>query len=229
MRRVLWMIVFLSAIFATAQVTESDNRASQKNTAKRPLPDVVASILEDAGRSGSLAYSWKCVASRNFHDPVRAPIPPEEGTVIQRLRTAFANIPWLRVTVDPSGFVRVVGGPFKTDLLDLKIKRIVFHSQEDPMLAFADIMDSPEIDAYATANNITLVPTFGGLYAAPSKSSPRLDGTRDNIKLSEALDLLPVTYSGLWVYKECKGPGEKRLVTLEYFQWSVPWRFKNNP
>jgi hypothetical protein len=164
-RRVLWSIVFVSVLFARVQAGEADKT--------RSLPDVVAIILHDTGRSGSLSYGWKCVGSEDFSDPFRASIPPSEGTAVQRLHAAFANKPSLRVTEDSSGLVRVVGGTFKTDLLDLKIKRIVFHNEGDAMKALSSILGSPELDTYIKANNIIILPEMGGIYPTPSESSPQ--------------------------------------------------------
>ncbi len=213
-----WLTVIAGLLFIGCQCAATDKGASQGKASTRavPLPDVVEDVLGDTGRSGSLVYGWRCIASGNFRDPIRAS-PPDEGTPIQRLRIAFAGKPDLRVTEDPTGLVRVVGGTFKTDVLDLQIKRLVFHNEDDPMKAFASIMDSPEIEAYLRQNGIFLVPGSRS-YFSPTKPSPHLDGTRENIRLSEALDLLSLTYSGVWVYQECSCPGGKRMVALHFSQ-----------
>jgi hypothetical protein len=169
-----------------------------------------------------LAYGWRCVASGDFTDQFSASVPRGDGTAVQRLRTAFADKPSLTVTEDSTGLDRVVGGTFKTDLLDLKIKRLVFHNEDDPMIALSSILDSPEVQAYLRQTNIVFVPEWGGIYPAPSKSSPHLNGMRENIRLSEALDLLPLTYSGMWGYRACACPGGKRMVAIHFLQWSVP-------
>src|SRR5208282_6864757 len=128
MRRVCWLTVFAGLLVAGGQVVRSNEGRPRNKTGTRSLPDVVATVLEETRRSGSLAYGWTCVESGDFSDPFRASVPLGEGGGVQRLHTAFANEPSLRVTEYPSGLIRVVGGTLKSDLLALKIERIVFRN-----------------------------------------------------------------------------------------------------
>jgi hypothetical protein len=73
-RRVLWLIVFVSVLFARVQAGRPTRPALS--------PMLWRFVLHDTGRSGSLSYGWKCVASEDFSDPFTASIPPSEGTAI---------------------------------------------------------------------------------------------------------------------------------------------------
>lgn len=221
MHRVFWSIVVAGIVSLSVHAIGPGGSSPQESATRRTPSDVVAIVLHDTGRSGSLAYGWKCVRHGDFSDPFRVIIPLQEGSAVQRLRTAFAKNPSFKIGEDTNGLVRVFGEGAKPDLLGLRIKRIVFHREPDPMRALSTILNSPEIRAYVKEHHIDIIPVGSGIYPSPSATSPRLDGTKENVSLSEALDLLPLTYGGMWIYRECTGSKGKRLLALHFSQWSL--------
>ena len=214
----------LSFIFLTITILVSSSSgrgqsASQSKAARHKLIDVVASALQGTDSRGSLAESWRCDASAAFSEPFRVKMPPKQGSAVERLHAVFGSNPSMVVSADKNQLVRVIAGNVKTDLLDVTIKRIAFHNEADGPVALSTILDSPEVRGYMEQHHIENVLTVGGIYPAPSAASPRLDGTKENLKLSEALDLLPLTFSGMWSYQECTEPGGKRRVAFHFMQW----------
>ncbi len=193
----------------------------ERPTGDRAPWEVMAIVLHDTERSGSFVYGWECEGP-GLSDPFRVTIPQQEGSALYRLNAAFARYPSFKVREDGNGLVRLVGENTKTDLLGLKIKQISFHGEADPMRALSTILSAPEICVYMREHHIEDVSQGSGIYPSPSQTSPRLDGTKGNLTLFEALDLLPLTYSGMWGYRECVNAGGGRTVAFNFWQWSEP-------
>ena len=223
MNRLLQLVVVIHLIFvpfqAFCQIAEPDKPAVREVGTKKRLFDIVSGVLQETGRSGSLVLGWRCERSGDFSPPFRLGMVPKGKSPVQRLRAVFPQSSSLNATEDSTGLVRVSGGTLKDDLLQVRIKKIVFHKEKSAPSALITILNSPEILSYIEAHHIQTVPTFGGLYEVPSDGSPQLDGIRENIKLSEALDLLPLTYAGMWSYYECTDRREHRRVAINFLQW----------
>lgn len=219
MHRVLSFIFLTTTILVSSSSAGRGQSASQSAAARHKLIDVVAAVLQETDGRGSLAESWKCGTSADFSEPFRVKMPTREGSAVERLHAVFGSNPSILVSADKNNLVRVIAGNVKTDLLDVTIKRIAFHNEAHGPGALSTILDSPEVRGYMEQHHIENVLTVGGIYPAPSSASPRLDGTKDNLKLSEALDLLPVTFSGMWSYQECTEAGGKRRVAFHFMQW----------
>jgi len=217
MHRALSFILLAIMIFASASSGRGQS-VSQGKATRHKLIDVVADVLQETDSRGSLAESWKCGASADFSEPFRVKMPPKQGSAVERLHDVFGS-PSMVVSADKNRLVRVIAGNVKTDLLDVTIKRIVFHNEAHGPVALSTILDSPEVRSYMEQHHIENVLTVGGIYPTPSATSPRLDGAKENLKLSEALDLLPLTFPGMWSYQECTAAGGKRRVAFHFMQW----------
>lgn len=220
MKRIVAPLLFIVAVSLATDAQQPASRMTVEDAGRAPW-EVSAVVLHDTERSGSLVYGWKCVGP-GLSDPFKVTVPQQEGSAVQRLSAAFAKYPSFKVGEDKNGLIRVFGEGASTDLLRLRIKQVVFHREADPMRALSTILSAPEISAYMREHHIEDISQGTGIYPSPSQTSPRLDGTKENLTLYEALDLLPLTYTGMWGYQECEGAGGKRTVAFGFWQWSQP-------
>jgi hypothetical protein len=127
----------------------------------------VVSTLADSRRSGSLVYEGACARLERITDSFRVSTPTSGAPAVQALHDAFANEPKLTVEEDASGRIRVVGGNVHTDLLDLRISQISFHSEDNPRDATATLLTLPEVKAYMQSHHIHFVNAMGGFAPMP--------------------------------------------------------------
>lgn len=182
------------------------------------LADVVLSILEDSGRPGSLEYQGVCTASGDIADHFRIGIPQNDLSPLQALQRAFVGDPEVTATKDASGLIRVVAGAVPTDLLNLRIPKIIFRQERDPRDAEYKLLALPEVHAYMLAHRITFIQAIYGLI--PPSSGRALNVTLKDQTLSAALDRIAETFPGVWVYGECVSRG-RRHVLMFFHEFSA--------
>ncbi len=177
----------------------------------------VVSTLAGRGRSGSLAYEGVCTSNEGITDSFRVGSTEPADSPVQALRHAFANERRLSVKEDASGRIRVVGGNLHTDLLDLRISQISFHSEENPRDAMANLVTLPQVKAYMQSHRIHFVNAMNGL--APMPKGAHLMTTLKNITVYEGLDRIAQTFPGVWIYGECTDTSGERLIDFTFIEF----------
>src|SRR6185312_10288813 len=109
----------------------------------------------------SLVYEGVCTSSEAIVDTFKVGTSQRNAPTVRALQQAFANEPRLSVKGETSGRIRVLGGNLHTDLLDLRISQISFHSEENPRDAVAALVRSPEVKAYMQSHGIKFVNAIG--------------------------------------------------------------------
>lgn len=156
-----------------------------------------------------------CTPSEEISDSFKVG-PPEAGVPAgQAVRDAFASDPRLAVREDGADLIRVVGGNVHTDLLDLRISEVTFHSEDNPRDATIHLLLLPEVKAYMQTHHIRFVSGANGI--APTPKGVHLSATLKNATISEALDRIAQSFPGVWIYAGCPTPSGERFVDFSFF------------
>src|SRR4029077_13724997 len=198
-----------------------DHPAITDETSMSPskLVAVVLSVLENNGRSGSLEYRGVCTASGGIADSFKVAAPQRDAPPLRALGQAFASEPALRITEDASALIRVVGGDVQADLLNLRIHQVVFRGDREPWDAMYKLLALPEVQAYMQAHHMTFIMTPVGL--VPPPSGRVLNGTLEDVALSQAVDRIAQVFPGVWVYGECASEQSQRHVHITFHEFSA--------
>jgi hypothetical protein len=207
-------------VFAGCRHTE---RGGVSEDIGRPL---VMGALRTARTSGSLAYWGLCkgVPLPDF-PKVRAP-QRVTNSPLETLREIFADDPKMRVTQEPNGMIRMVETDVPQDILNVKISHISFKVDWEsgdalytPISALSAIMATPEVQAFKRSHNIPHGPEpVNILSPSPAPELPHIAGSLDNVTLRQGLDHVVQTFPGLWVYENCSGRADQRLVFFTFYQ-----------
>ncbi len=177
----------------------------------------VVSTLAEGGRSGSLIYEGVCTSSEAIVDTFKVGASQRNAPAVRALQQAFANEPRLSEKEEASGRIRILGGNVHTDLLDLRIPQISFHSEDNPRDAVAALVTLPEVKAYMQSHGIKFVNAIGGI--APMPKGAHLNTMLRNVTVSEALDRIAQTFPGVWIYSECVTESQRRLVDFTFIEF----------
>ena len=189
----------------------------QKEVTASNLVSRVVKTLADSYSSGSLIYEGICTPSGAITDSFKVAAPEPGVPVNQTLHDAFANEPRLTVKEDASGRIRVIGGNVHTDLLDLRIPEITFHSEDNPRDAMASLLIRPEVKSYMQSHRINFESVINQL--APMPKGAHLNTTLRNATISEALDRIAQTFPGVWIYRECATQSGERIVDFTFTEF----------
>jgi hypothetical protein len=129
----------------------------------------------------------------------------DSGSAAEVLRKLFSKDPWMRVTQEPNGLIRMVETDVPTDLLDVTISHLSFKPAAmggGPNNALYLVLSAPEVKAYRKEHNIG---PFSDSWIAPgdSSSSQRVSGDLYNVTVRKALDYILQFYPGFWIYENC--------------------------
>jgi hypothetical protein len=191
---------------------------------QKPMLDV----LSKAHVSGSLVYSGACKphSSQNASVPyVHA--PREIGSPVEILQDMFAENPKMRVTQNPDGIVRMAEMGVPTDILEVRIRHIVFEDQNidsslgrlsfrGPNMVMMTILGSPEVKAFEEAHNIELT-GFRTPGNAVDSGLPLVSGELNDVTVSQAFDYILKTFPGFWVYENCSFEDGSRSVHFWFY------------
>src|SRR5271167_782538 len=124
---------------------------------------LIREVLRKANASGSIVYSDKC-ASVGSHIPVppRVRQARKAGSTVEVLEDMFSDHSEMQVSRDSEGMIRMVEQGVPTDILDIKIHRLVFDPSQTPTpelfhgpnMALADILSTPEVRLFEEKHNI---------------------------------------------------------------------------
>ena len=195
---------------------------------------IIASVLNRAHASGSLVYSGRCENNGGTFDLPSLRLPADRNTPpLRMLREMFADDPKMHVTQDANGKIRMVETDVPRDLLDLRIVQVSFssgpHILNNGDEASLQIMATPDVKNYMTANNIgPVVPDFRLFIGPTSPNAPHISGDLYFVTVSEALDYILKTYPGFWAYESCENGDKGRTVHLNFFPF-VPYSVTKFP
>jgi hypothetical protein len=183
---------------------------------KVPLDIVayVSKILAASHQPGSLVYGGRC-ADGEMIPPFKLEAPAHTTSALDALKTGFAEDPRLSAKLE-SGLIRVTGGNVPRDLLSLRIQRISFRGENDPREAMQQLQSLAIVTDYMRVHHIQFLTVLGGIRAVPAQGGPHLDATFHDVTLSEALDQIAWTFTGIWIYQECDENGGQRAVYIGF-------------
>jgi hypothetical protein len=185
----------------------------------------IGGVFSKADASGSLEYWGVCNFKEFYPDfPKLKRISGNEDSVVESLREMFSVDPKMRVSQDADGKIRMTEEDVPSDLLDVKIDDLRFPVEyHGPNAAVVAILKTPEVMAFRREHNIGTPPNLGGEAAglpseayAPAK--PRVHGRLHDVTVRHALDYVLLTFHGFWLYENCKGPGDGRIVFFGFFE-----------
>lgn len=184
----------------------------------------IVDVLRSGKISGSLEYWGSCNDERNLPDfPSVTIVSSDSKPPIQVLREMFASNKMMRVTQDPDGTIRMVETDVPRDVLGVEIAHLSFEAENqrgNPMFfpgnALRYIISAPEVTTFMKDHDIGRPGLF--IHEAVGGGGPRMRGELNNVNLSEALDHMLKTFSGLWVYENCLGNAKsKRVVVFAFY------------
>lgn len=211
------LLLLETAVIMLGCTSPSPIQEERKEVTASNLISRVVKTLADSHSSGSLIYEGSCTPSGAITDSFKVAAPEPAVPVNQTLHDAFANEPRLTVKEDASGRIRVIGGNVHTDLLDLRIPEITFHSDDNPRDATIHLLMLPEVKAYMQTHHKRFVSAIGGI--APMPKGHHLNATLKNATISEALDRIAQTFPGVWIYRECATKSGERLVDFTFIEF----------
>lgn len=177
-------------------------------------------LLSSAEVSGSLIYQGFCGSATPEAPPVRA--AQSTGPPTKVLQEMLADIPYMRVTQEPSGLVRMTATDVPTDLLDFKIHDMQFASPSDdnsinhgPNMAWIAVEMNSEVKAFRNARGIG---PYGYGFTIPGNASsgPVVYGHLKDVTVSQALDYILQTFPGFWIYENCVDQEGERTVRVSF-------------
>jgi hypothetical protein len=186
-------------------------------------PRKIKDVLDKAHLSGSIVYSYDCkVARSRFPVPPNVYAPRSAGSPVEVLRQMFSGHSEMQVTQDPSGIVRIVQRDVPTDILDVKIRHIVFpprtsdpYQPNEPDRALLIILSSPEVLSFEKERDI--VPPSFRLDGIVRSDLPSVPGELRDVTLSQALDYVLKTLPGYWIYENCTTEDGRRTVNFRFY------------
>ncbi len=136
--------------------------------------------------------------------------------------------PYMRVTQESEGKIRMVETDAPDDLLNVNIHRLTFFpanasppdAVHGPRMALLAILRSPEVLAFGKAHDIDGLP-----YADMSVILPGdccgggviVHGELKDVTVSQALDYILQTFPGFWLYENCPNPDRGRAVFFNFY------------
>jgi hypothetical protein len=188
-----------------------------------PLFETVYYTLEHRNQTGSIVYQGTCTDWGGMAEPFVIGTPGGQPSAVDALHEAFAKDRSL-VVREESGFIRVIGGSVKRDLLDQRIAQITVKNADNPMPVVTQLLSAPEVQTYIKDHSIGFVTVPEGLSVPKTKDSPHMNLTMKNISVSDVLDNIAQTFPGFWVYGECNRGDGKRHVLLEFYYFPLPYK-----
>ncbi len=161
----------------------------------------IRDVLQNAHVSGSLEYSASC-DSHTGRFPIVPYVhaPSRSGSPVDDLRSMFGGDSKMRVTQEPSGMVRMVETDVPTDILEVKIQHISFHSVPSsgpvggPRLAMMRVFGTSEVKRFLKEHDIANDAfRLEGIYPR----LPEVAGELNDVTVLQALDYILKVLPGI--------------------------------
>jgi hypothetical protein len=181
-------------------------------------------VFSKAHASGSLEYWGVCDFKEPYPDyPKLQALPNQEGSPIELLREMFSVDPEMKVSQDADGKIRMVEEDVPSDLLDVRIHHLQFSPKyHGPDMAEDAILQSPEVVAFRKEHNLGPKSHWGPRLAFPSHAfaptEPIVSGDLHDVTVRQALDYILETFSGFWLYENCKSTEGGRMIYLSFLE-----------
>jgi len=217
-------IAVLLALLASCSAQE---RGGLDPRAALPL---VAEALSKAQVSGSLEYWGRCEAHKAYPDFPKLRWPTGHDSLpLEFLQAMFDVDPYMRVTQEADGKVRMIETDVPNDLLNIKIHHLSFFPEDaeksdsvhGPNMALLAILQAPEVLAYGKAHNIEGLPYSDTRIFLPGNccgGGQVVHGELVNVTVSQALDYVLQTFPGFWLYENCQHSAGGRKVFFNFFE-----------
>jgi hypothetical protein len=200
--------VVVLVLFCTILPAQAQNSVDDLNP--------VLKVLYEAHLSGSIELAGRC-------DPLRLPVfsQPErtasvDSSPLAVLREITASDRGMKVRQDPDGTIRMSEKAVPHDILNVRIKHIVFenfahHEIHSASFAVRVILSAPEVQSFMAAhaiagpqsNEIGVSVPYGAVEVWPPES-PHISGSLNDVTFSEALDRALRAFPGeVLVYWNC--------------------------
>lgn len=187
---------------------------------KEALP-LVRKVLSSARLSGSLEYWGRCNFSPDFP---KLRIVDTMGAPLETLRSMFAGDPFMSISQDVDGKIRMAESDVPKDILEVKIGHLSFPAGEmahGPQVALLAILRTPEVIAFGRTHKIESISSLaGGGYSIPGNAGggKAASGTLSDITVAQALDHVLVTFPGFWLYETCQDQKGARTIFVNFYE-----------
>ena len=191
---------------------------------------MIGRVFSKEDASGSLEYWGVCNFKELYPDfPKLKRISGHEGSAVELLREIFSVNPYMKVSQDADGKIRMVEEDVPTDLLDVKIDHIQFPVKyTGPDAAILAIMHTPEVRDFLSKHNVGPAPNLGDIagYSRQDYNAPmrRVYGNLHDVTVRQALDYVLGRFHGFWFYENCKSTEGGRIVFFGFIE-NVPKEF----
>ena len=206
-------VFLLTTLLSYGQVKYSD------------APALIRDVLRQGATSGSIISAADDCEMADSQIPVPTSIhaPKQTGSTVEQLKDMFSEISGMVVTKDSNGIIRMVQKGVPTDILDLRIRFVVFSPSNAPFpqlfhgpnMALVTILSSPEVRLFMKQHNITPPPSR--LEGHMGQNLPPLTGQLHDVTLSQALDYVLQSFPGYWVYESCTTKEGRRAVNFHFY------------
>jgi hypothetical protein len=223
-RALCWLSI---AVFLTLLGTcMAQERGGLDPRAAMPL---VAEVLSKAQLSGSLEYSGRCEPHKVYPDFPQLRWPTRhDSSPLEFLQAMFDVDPYMRITQEADGKVRMIETDVPTDLLDIRIQHLSFFPEGagksdavyGPRMALLAILKTPEVTTFGKAHEIEGLPYPDKLVMRPGDccgGGRVVHGELQDITVSQALDYILKTFPGFWLYENCQRPEGGREVFFNFY------------
>jgi hypothetical protein len=221
--RICWPMAALLFLLGPCLAQE---RGGLDPRAARPL---ITEVLSKAQLSGSLEYSGVCDFHKVYPDFPQLRWPTgHDSSPLEFLQTMFDVDPYMRVTQDSDGKIRMVETDVPSDLLSVQIQHLSFYPadarQSDPVhgpgMALLAISETPEVVAFGKAHSIEGLPSPDKELIMPGDccgGGRIVHEELDDVTVSQGLDYILLTFPGFWLYENCPGPEGVRTVYFTFY------------
>ena len=191
---------------------------------------MIGDVFSRTDASGSLEYWGTCDFKKFYPDfPKLKRTSSHKGSAVDVLREIFSVNPYMKVSQDADGKIRMVEDDVPADLLDVKIDHIQFPVKSTgPDAAIVAIMHTPEVRDFLSKHNVGPAPNLGDIagYSRQDYNAPmrRVYGNLYDVTVRQALDYVLGRFHGFWFYENCKSTEGGRIVFFGFIE-NVPKEF----
>ena len=187
--------------------------------------DPLYRALANAKVSASMEVTGTCQGQLPELPDMKPPASTQGGALDVAYQM-LASHPWIKVTGESGGTIRIRQSGTEDDILNVRIHHIKFGGPSPdggdyaPSLAMVPVMASPEVSAFMKSHDVEWRTPF--LYVSTSgvtpRSFPHLSGSLDDVTVSEVFDHVLKIFPGIWVYENCPTQNaRKRIVYFHFF------------
>jgi hypothetical protein len=216
--RILIAACFLP-VLGRGQVQSPQRRSEAEGEALLSL----SSTLESLDCQAVIEYSGRCYRPRSI---IARPIvlnasPIRREDVAGTLQQVLSKDKRFTITSNQDGIFTIAQADIPQDLLNVRIREIVFTKQEqyERRDAMRAVLSAREVQEYMEGHRISVENDWGGLVTGPGPDRPHLDPRIENTTVMDAVKTILKTFlrdAHLAVYRECSTSDGRRIISVHF-------------